>query len=464
MSGFLEWLKSDTAELVSVCMVILCSVITLHNVILHLANYSRDDLQRHITRIVLVVPIFTIASWLEITHPGLAIYCQGVVAFWEALVIYSFFNLILEYVGGEHNWLVCVQHTHPEGVKHMWPFNWCFPKPMDLDPSWLRNCKLACFQFVFVKPLTAIVFLPFLFAGIYDDPPWPLIRDIIYNITYTVAMYALALLYMTTHEHPSLKPKRPLAKFATVKLVIFFTYWQKYFLIFFNLSDHDMANVLAFLTMIEMTLVAIPINWIAFPWREFQTGIVDASNMVEMLETGASSPSDKVRSGVNRFNSVMKNASKIFSTDDFVDNASHNFGSKYKTHVLLESSQEYVIEDNPIGADASTSPIDKPRKKKKVFKAKTYLIGGLSPVSDISPASSARRGSADSSPSEPSMKPQVLGQRAQPSSPRSPAQTAPKIVPPLPLPPKAKSSAVGPPAYVILDEEVEDVNGEISKE
>ena len=450
MGGFLEWLESDTASIVSICMVAVCSLITLQNVIMHLANYSRDDLQRHITRIVLVVPIYTIASWLEITHPSWSIVCHAIVDFWEALVIYSFFNLILEYVGGEHNWLVCVQHTHPEGLKHLPPFNWCFPKSMDLDPAWMRNCKLACFQFVFVKPLVGIIFLPFLFAGTYYNPPWPLIRDIIYNITYTVAMYALALLYVTTHDHPSLKPKRPLAKFTTVKLVIFFTYWQRYLLVFFNLSERDLANVLAFLTMIEMTLVAIPINWIAFPWKEFKTGIIDSSKVFQMIETGNASPSDKLRS-------VMRNATKIFSTDDFVDNASHNFGSKYKTHVLLESSQEYVIEDNPIGA-ADSSP-EKNRsstgKKKKVFKAKTYLIGGLSPVSDGSPNQSTGRRASNASDvtthlvekpeTQPSLSPTSVGKPASSST----------AVPLLPLPPRAKSSVA--PTYTILDEEVEEL-------
>ena len=454
MTAFLEWLESDSAGIVSIVMVVLCSLITLYNVVMHLANYSRDDLQRHITRIILVVPIYTIASWLQITHPSWSMVCHAVVDFWEALVIYSFFNLILEYVGGEHNWLVCVQHTHPEGIKHLPPFNWCFPKTMDLDPAWLRNCKLACFQFVFVKPLVGIIFLPFIFAGIYNDPPWPLIRDVIYNITYTLAMYALALLYMTTHDHPSLKPKRPLAKFTTVKLVIFFTYWQQYLLRIFDLSDHDMSNLLAFLTMVEMTLVAIPINYIAFPWTEFKTGLIDSSKVFEMLETGSSSPTDK-------FRSVMRNASKIFSTDDFVDNASHNIGSKYKTHVLLESSQEYVIEDNPIGAASDSSP-DKPRKK-KVFKAKTYLIGGLSPVSEMSPSNShtgsvtaGRRRDSDLSDSSVAS---VIGQKQEdvtsPLSPRT-ASRAGGPVPLLPLPPRAKTSAVKKTesvSYAILDED-----------
>ena len=141
MNAFTEWLTTDSAAYASIAMVILCSVITLQNLIMHLVNYTRDDLQRHVTRIILVVPIYTIASWMELTHPDSAIVGHAVVDFWEALVIYSFFNLILEYVGGEHNWLVCVQHTHPEGLSHTVPFNWCFPKRMDLDPTWLRNCK-----------------------------------------------------------------------------------------------------------------------------------------------------------------------------------------------------------------------------------------------------------------------------------------------------------------------------------
>ena len=468
MNAFTEWLTTDSAAYASIAMVILCSVITLQNLIMHLVNYTRDDLQRHVTRIILVVPIYTIASWMELTHPDSAIVGHAVVDFWEALVIYSFFNLILEYVGGEHNWLVCVQHTHPEGLSHTVPFNWCFPKRMDLDPTWLRNCKMACFQFVFIKPLVGIVFLPFLFAGTYYDPPWPVIRDVVYNITYTLALYALALLYMTTHEHPSLKPKRPLAKFVTVKLVIFFTYWQRYFLVFLDLSDKEMSDLLAFLTMIEMTLVAIPINWIAFPWREFQSGLLDTSNMMELIETGQNSPSEKLKAGVSKFNVAMGHAMKIFSPEDMVENASQNLRSKYKTHVLLESSQEYVIEENPIGdpSDSASSPADsktaKSKKKRRVFKAKTYLIGGLSgmsPTSESSDRSPVSVSSNPEPPSAPTTQPAVIGQALAPleeSPPPSPRHMQPSVVVPLlPMPPKARAGASST-QFVRLEEDLDD--------
>lgn len=51
---------------------------------------------------------------------------------------------------------------------------------------------------------------------------------IFYNLTYTVALYALLLFYLGTHE--LLAPFKPLLKFALVKAVIFLSYWQGLFI------------------------------------------------------------------------------------------------------------------------------------------------------------------------------------------------------------------------------------------
>lgn len=45
-----------------------------------------------------------------------------------------------------------------------------------------------------------------------------------YNITYTVALYALLLFYLGAHD--LLAPYNPLLKFVLVKSVIFMTFWQ----------------------------------------------------------------------------------------------------------------------------------------------------------------------------------------------------------------------------------------------
>ena len=47
---------------------------------------------------------------------------------------------------------------------------------------------------------------------------------IIYNLTYTTALYALLLFYMGTHD--LLAPFKPMLKFTVVKLVVFLTFWQ----------------------------------------------------------------------------------------------------------------------------------------------------------------------------------------------------------------------------------------------
>ena len=47
---------------------------------------------------------------------------------------------------------------------------------------------------------------------------------IVYNITYTVALYALLLFYLGAHD--LLAPYNPLLKFVLVKSVIFMTFWQ----------------------------------------------------------------------------------------------------------------------------------------------------------------------------------------------------------------------------------------------
>ena len=470
-TSFVEWIQSDAGDYASFGMVVACVSITFYNIIKHLTHYTRDDLQRHIVRILLVVPVYTVAGWLEMLFPDSRVVTHSLVSFWEALVIYSFFNLILEYVGGEHNWLVCVQHTHPEGLNHTWPFNYCF-KPMDLDPKWMRYCKLACFQFVLIKPIYGLLMLPLVISGDSEHAPWSIISTIVYNVTYTVALYALALLYMTTHDHPSLKPKRPLAKFATIKIVVFFTYWQQYLLMFFNFTPEELADILCFLTIVEMTLVTIPLNWIAFPWTEFDTSTIDISSMVnesKVADDGADSdvelgklpPDVDEKRRLGRFHAVMENAKKIFSPDDMVENAKQNIRSKYQTHVLLESAQEYVIEENPlsnpigVSSPEAAQPSTANTKKKRFFRRQKKKVNDSSAGDDSSGHESTTQAamSASALNESPPLSPQG---GSSPKKIRLKSVSSNNVpIPLLPMPPRnpLKTDSFDDPQFTILSEE-----------
>ena len=118
--------------------------------------------------------------------------------------------------------------------------------------EFLRFCKQATLQFCAVKPCMAFITIILQSQGLYSDGDWRYIRllisfsldqwnlyifssiyspqsgylyiTIIYNVSITLALYALFLFYFATKE--LLKPYDPVLKFAIIKSVIFLIFWQ----------------------------------------------------------------------------------------------------------------------------------------------------------------------------------------------------------------------------------------------
>jgi len=145
---------------------------------------------------------------------------------YEAWIIYNFMSLCLAYVGGAG-----AVEVKMNGFILMpsWAATTCCLPPLPVNGQFIRNVKRGALQFVLVKPILAALTLVLYSTGHYVEGDWSpsssyLWITIVYNITYTVALYALLLFYMGTHE--LLVPFRPLLKFALVKSVIFLTFWQ----------------------------------------------------------------------------------------------------------------------------------------------------------------------------------------------------------------------------------------------
>jgi len=109
-------------------------------------------------------------------------------------------------------------------------------------------------------------------TGVYDEGSFApnrgyLYVTIVYNISFTLALYFLAQFYESAKD--ILKPFHPLQKFLCIKMVIFFSYWQSIviaILVHFNLLIHgegdwsvsDVSQALQnFLICIEMFPLAI---------------------------------------------------------------------------------------------------------------------------------------------------------------------------------------------------------------
>jgi hypothetical protein len=314
-------------------------IISFYNLFMHCRYYSRPELQSHAVRIVMLIPLFSLGTWLSVVNHENAFIYESILDFWEALVVYSFFMLILTYAGGEHVWYQSSQHTHPDGLDHPWPLKYVFP-PMALDPMFMRNCKRACLQFVLIKPFMVLVHLFVMAAGYEESSLWTIFNAIVYNITYSVALYALGLLYLTMHHHPGLMGKRPVAKFLSVKLVVFFTFWQQALIKLIPRAEENNYKEIAI--MIEMLIFSIPINFLAFYWKEFR---------IPNLKGGFIA-STKL---------AFRNLMRALSPWDLADSATMNFRQRYEAHVLLEEpdDQPPVVSEVPVIGRAVELPIIK---------------------------------------------------------------------------------------------------------
>lgn len=103
-----------------------------------------------------------------------------------------------------------------------------------LDRRFIRRCKQGGLQFVILKPILVAVTFILYAKGKYADGDFSanqsyLYLTIIYTISYSVALYALALFYLACRD--LLQPFNPVPKFVLIKSVVFLTYWQVIFLI-----------------------------------------------------------------------------------------------------------------------------------------------------------------------------------------------------------------------------------------
>ncbi|XP_044040020.1 transmembrane protein 184C-like isoform X2 [Siniperca chuatsi] len=200
--------------------------ISLWGILQHIVHFTQPELQRPIIRILWMVPIYSLDSWLALRYPSLAIYVDTCRECYEAYVIYNFLVFLLNFLSNQYPSLVLmleVQQQQP----HLPPLCCCPPWPM--GEVLLFRCKLGVLQYTVVRPVTTVIALICQLCGVYDEAnfsfrsAWSYLV-IINNISQLFAMYCLVLLYRALKEE--LTPIRPVGKFLCVKLVVFVSFWQ----------------------------------------------------------------------------------------------------------------------------------------------------------------------------------------------------------------------------------------------
>ncbi|RPD56533.1 DUF300-domain-containing protein [Lentinus tigrinus ALCF2SS1-6] len=217
--------------LVSGLCTVVATFVSAMSILMHLKNYRKPHLQRQVIRIMLMVPLYAIASFISLFSLEAAFFIDVVRDIYEAFVIYCFFDLLIAYLGGERSLLILLHGRPPKYP--VFPGNLMWREVDVSDPHTFLFLKRGVIQYVQVKPILALATVILKAVGKYNEGDLRansgyLYVSVVYNFSICLALYCLAIFWMCVND--DLKPFRPVPKFLCVKGILFFSFWQSIFI------------------------------------------------------------------------------------------------------------------------------------------------------------------------------------------------------------------------------------------
>ncbi|KAJ5979068.1 hypothetical protein N7501_002410 [Penicillium viridicatum] len=217
------------------CAIIAC-VVSLALIMLHATHYSKPIEQRHIIRILFMVPVYSIVAWLSIYLYHDSVYFKVLGDCYEAFCISAFFSLMCHYIAPDlHS-----QKDYFRGIQPktwLWPLNWlqkcCGGERIWRTPrsglTWFNIVWVGVFQYCVMRVLMTIVAVATQAFGVYCEESlspafahiWTIVIE---SVSVTIAMYCLIQFYHQTSQ--DIKQHQPFLKILSIKLVIFLSFWQ----------------------------------------------------------------------------------------------------------------------------------------------------------------------------------------------------------------------------------------------
>mmetsp|Transcript_21158 Transcript_21158/g.31950 ORF Transcript_21158/g.31950 Transcript_21158/m.31950 type:complete len:761 (-) Transcript_21158:93-2375(-) len=247
--------------------------ISMCGIFMHLTNYYQPNVQCYVVRILWMVPIYSIQSWLCLRYINVAIYIETLRDFYESYVLYSFFQFLVEVLQGEEQLTLMLKDKSPTRGVHMWGLQWCVKpwlmgqpvsrrvsftpdrikhaatggvaigasassngetnsrpiKRVEWTSPFFIKCKFGVLQYVLLKFVSAIFVMVLEMYGLYKEGDFTpkggyLYICILTNLSQCWALYCLIFFYYALKNE--LGPIRPVGKFLSVKALVFFTWWQ----------------------------------------------------------------------------------------------------------------------------------------------------------------------------------------------------------------------------------------------
>lgn len=279
---------------IAAAFALIAIVVSFFLIFMHATHYLKPWEQRHIVRILFMVPVYAAVSFLSIYYYNHSVYFEVIRDCYEAFAIASFFSLLCAYIAADlHQQKVYFRTITPK--KWVWPMRYLQKCTGGEKNGWLRTPRsgltwfnviwVAIFQYCFIRVFCTIVavvtqaFDRYCLASLNPafSHVWVMVIE---AVAVTIAMYCLIQFYIQLRQ--DIQQHSPLLKVLAIKLVIFLSFWQTILISFLTSSGAIEANnkiqtpdlkvgIPALLLCIEMALFAILHLW-AFSWKPYTIG------------------------------------------------------------------------------------------------------------------------------------------------------------------------------------------------
>ncbi|RVX71172.1 hypothetical protein B0A52_03538 [Exophiala mesophila] len=278
----------------SAAFALVAILVSFFLIFMHATHYLRPWEQRHIIRILFMVPVYAAVSFLSFYYYNHSVYFEVIRDCYEAFAIASFFSLLCAYIAADlHQQKAYFRTITPK--KWIWPMRYFQKCTGGEQNGWLRTPRsgltwfnviwVSIFQYCFIRVFCTIVavvtqaFDRYCLSSLNPafSHVWLMVIE---AVAVTIAMYCLIQFYIQLRQ--DIEQHRPLLKVLAIKLVIFLSFWQTILLSFLTSSGAVKPNntiqtpdlkvgIPAMLLCIEMAFFAILHLW-AFSWKPYTVG------------------------------------------------------------------------------------------------------------------------------------------------------------------------------------------------
>ncbi|KIX09530.1 uncharacterized protein Z518_00610 [Rhinocladiella mackenziei CBS 650.93] len=284
-------------------------IVSFFLIFMHATHYLKPWEQKHIIRILFMVPVYAAVSFLSYYYYNHSVYFEVIRDCYEAFAIASFFSLLCAYIAPDlHQQKVYFRTITPK--KWIWPmryFQTCtggaekgFLRTPRSGLTWFNVIWVSIFQYCFIRVFFTLVAV---ITQAFDrycleslNPAFSHVWVMVFEaIAVTIAMYCLIQFYVQIRA--DISQHKPLLKITAIKLVIFLSFWQTICISFLTsagaikptdkVQTPDIkVGIPALLLCIEMAIFAVFHVW-SFSWKPYTIGSKEYMAEIVPGEEGA---------------------------------------------------------------------------------------------------------------------------------------------------------------------------------